>query len=150
MKHGSCQSDTDCVNPSNINWGDKKCFGYLHCTEAGFCDRVCGEDCKNGSIAANCFANPCDVEPMCEEAVSCQMSTCDGECKALFFGEAGEVVECGNPIGGMEGNMDVGEDSNRVTDVDSAQFDEGSSATIIRSIIPALLAAVLVASVVIV
>jgi len=132
MHHGSCQSDTDCFNPSNSNWADKKCFGYLHCTEDGFCDRVCGEDCKNGSIAANCIANPCDVEPMCEEAVSCETSTCDGECKALFFGAAGEVVECGN------------------MDADFAKIEEGSSATIIRSVIPALLAAVLVASVVIV
>merc|ERR1711933_549986 len=112
---------------------------------------VCGQDCKNGSRAAECFAHPCDadLEPMCDEAVSCKPNYCDGDCKALFFGAAGEVVECGKPVGGMEASRD-GSESNMVKDVDAAKSEEGPSAATIQSIISALLAAVLVATTVIV
>merc|ERR1712224_1108267 len=71
MNHGSCLSDSDCVNPANFIWSDKKCLGYLYCTSEGRCDRNCGEICKNGSKSVDCFANPCDTQPMCDEAASC-------------------------------------------------------------------------------
>jgi len=67
----------------------------------------------------------------------------------MFFGAAGEVVECGNPIGGMGASRD-GSESNIVKDVDAAKSEEGSPATMIQSTISALLAAILVATVVIV
>merc|ERR1712078_550787 len=94
MNHGSCLSDSDCVNPSNFIWSDKKCLGYLYCTSEGLCDRNCGEICKNGSKSVDCFANPCDTQPMCDEAASCVMDTCDGECSAVYFDKAGEVLDC--------------------------------------------------------
>jgi len=142
MDQGSCQSETDCYNPSNILWNAKKCMGYLDCTKEGICDIVCGEECKNGSRSAQCVVNPCDVEDMCEEAVSCSMTACDGECKAMFFDATGNVVECGNSAKAVSGQVDV--DSNQ--DADFAIFEEGSSATTIRSMISALLAAIVVAT----
>ena len=141
MAPGSCQSDTDCFNPSNLIWNAKKCMGYLHCTDEGTCDTQCGEMCKDGSTAAVCVADPCDVEIMCEEAVSCRTDVCDRECSAVFFGAAGEVVECGD--GGPFVNKN-NPDANWETD---AEFSEeaSSATTTIRSVLPALLAAVLVA-----
>jgi len=99
--HGACRSDSDCHNPSNILWNDKRCAGYLHCTEEGMCDRVCGEDCKNGSKAVQCFADPCSAS--CPEAKSCYASYCDGECRAEYFNAAGEVFDCGSEaVGGSK------------------------------------------------
>lgn len=101
-KQGDCISDDDCMNPSNVLWNDKRCFGYLHCTNEGKCDRECGVDCKNGSTAAQCFADQCEVEDWskCEEAVSCVMTTCDEKCGWKLFNEEGKVPiygECGSP-----------------------------------------------------
>jgi len=142
MNQGSCQSVTDCYNPTNILWNAKKCMGYLDCTKEGICDIVCGEECKNGSRAAKCVVNPCDVEVMCEEAVSCSMTTCDGECKAMFFDAAGKVVECGNSAKAGIGQVGVDTDQ----DADFAISEEGSSATTIRFMISALLATIVVAT----
>lgn len=93
-QQGGCFSDEDCINPSNARWGDKYCLGYLHCSGEGLCDRVCGVDCKNGSTSVECLVNPCDVEDWTkvDEAVSCSMTTCDGECKTVLFDAAGEVL----------------------------------------------------------
>jgi len=146
MEHGKCLSDSDCLNPSNVLWSDKKCFGYLHCDEAGSCDRVCGQDCKNGSRVAQCFVNPCDVETMCEGAVSCRMTTCDEECKAMHFDAAGEVVEFCKIIEiGTKANADVDMEPKR-PDSETNNLEDGSSVGTIRSTVFALLAAVLVAS----
>lgn len=96
-EQGNCISDTDCINPANRYWADKKCFGYLECHEAGYCDRVCGgidTQCKDGSRPVNCIDNdPCDTEPLCPGAVSCRLTSC-GECKAVYFNAAGEVIDC--------------------------------------------------------
>lgn len=44
LEEGSCRSDSDCTNPSNVVFSDKRCMGYLHCVpETETCDRVCGE-----------------------------------------------------------------------------------------------------------
>jgi hypothetical protein len=102
-KQGSCFVDEDCINPSNVLFSDKKCMGYLHCTEMGMCDRVCGEMCKNGSRSVECFANPCDTQALCEWAVSCQMTTCDGACNALYFSSDGEGFSCDSD---SDGNME--------------------------------------------
>merc|ERR1712176_295805 len=51
MEQGTCETDMDCVNPANIFWNDKRCMGYLYCTEMGTCDRVCGEECMADSSA---------------------------------------------------------------------------------------------------
>jgi len=109
MSEGSCMSDSDCINPSNIIFFDKRCMGYLHCVpETGTCDRVCGESCKNGASRVECFANPCDVQPLCEGAVSCTMTTCDRDCKAVYFDPAGEVFDCNAITGGAAGAPERG------------------------------------------
>merc|ERR1711935_915857 len=92
-------------------------MGYVHCNDAELCDIQCGEECKNGSRAAQCVENPCDVEPMCTEAVSCQMTTCDGECNTLFFDAAGAVVDCDSSTQPLEGNK-MAPDANKDTIVD--------------------------------
>ena len=92
-KQGSCVSDNDCMNPSNILWNDKRCMGYLHCRD-GLCDRECGVDCKNGSKAAQCFEDPCEVDDWESRngAVSCQMTSCDGGCDLILFDMGGHVL----------------------------------------------------------
>lgn len=144
MDQGTCLTDNDCLNPSNILWTAKKCMGYVHCNDAGLCDIQCGEECKNGSRAAQCVVNPCEVEPMCTEAVSCQMTTCDGECNTLFFDAAGAVVDCDSSTQPLEGNK-MAPDANKDAIVDSVESAEESSATT-RCIVSAILAAGLVAT----
>jgi hypothetical protein len=57
------------------------------------CDRVCGENCKNGSRVVQCSADPCSIDT-CPGAASCYASTCEGECRAEYFNAAGEVFDC--------------------------------------------------------
>jgi len=91
--HGRCFSDEDCINPGNFIFADKKCMGYQFCNEEGRCDRECGESCKNGSRAVQCFTNPCDsVDLESCGAARCAMWTCDGECSSLLFDAAGNVM----------------------------------------------------------
>lgn len=149
-KHGNCFTDGDCINPSNL-LSDKKCFGYLHCTEMGMCDRVCGEDCKNGSRGAQCYVNPCDSQPLCEGAVSCAMTTCDGECNALYYTADGEEFSCDNVVMPWDDNTKAGSPSSNgatrgETTTDSTNLD--SSAVVFRgtSSYAALLVAVLAAA----
>lgn len=109
MSEGSCLSDSDCINPSNILWNDVKCMGYLQCVpETGTCNRVCGQSCKSGASPIACFENPCDAQPLCEGAVSCTMTTCDKDCKALYFDPAGEVFDCNAATGGAAGAPERG------------------------------------------
>jgi len=93
-KHGTCTSDSDCMNPSNNIWSDPRCFGYLYCTKEGTCDRNCGKDCKNRQSAASCLANACDTADWseCDGAASCITNSCDGGCHQMLFNAAGEVL----------------------------------------------------------
>jgi len=95
-KHqGYCSTDNDCVNPSNVYFSDKRCAGYLFCTEEGKCDRECSTTCKDGSAMPQCFTNPCDVNDWasCDGAASCTMATCGGEpCDYMLFDAAGNVL----------------------------------------------------------
>jgi len=144
-KHGNCFTDGDCINPSNVLFEDKKCMGYLHCTEMGMCDRVCGDDCKNGSRMANCFVNPCDSQPLCEGAVSCAMTTCDGECNALYYTADGVEFSCGNVVMPWDDTNPISS-PNGATTTESSNLD--SSAVLFRgtSSYAALLVAVLAAA----
>jgi len=124
---GSCLSDMDCINPSNILWGDKKCMGYLHCTDIGTCDRVCGEDCKNGSRAAQCFANACDVGPECPGSVSCRMSTCDEACKANYFDAAGNIATCSDETSNVEKTIDATSNGEKTIDATSGSTSKAGA-----------------------
>lgn len=142
MEQGLCTSDSDCLNPANVLWNDKKCYGYLHCAKDGYCDRVCGVDCKNGSRSPQCVTNPCDVQPMCEGAVSCQMTTCDNGCGTMFFDAAGAVVDCNAVETGTEADPETPAFAEPATN----NLEDGSSAAILRSTVSALFVAVLVAA----
>ena len=88
MEAGSCQTDLDCFNPSNVYPVDE-CLGYIECQENGMCGIVCdGADCKGGSDYVNCFAAPCSVDSGCDDAVSCFNDYCGG-CNATHFDAAG-------------------------------------------------------------
>lgn len=124
-KHGECSSDNDCINPANFMWSDPRCFGYLFCTSEGTCDRKCGNDCKNGGRAVQCFANPCETMDWseCDDAVSCVMDACNGECDQMLFNAAGyKLADCAVAadgdaidISGMEGTK-AGADLDRVNE----------------------------------
>lgn len=91
--HGVCFSDEDCINPANWRYDDKRCGGYQFCNEEGRCDRECGELCKNGGRAVQCFTNPCDsVDLESCGAARCALWTCDGECGSMLFDAAGNVM----------------------------------------------------------
>lgn len=140
---GDCISDDDCMNPSNSFWESERCLGYLHCTNEGKCDRECQVDCKNGSTAAQCSADMCEVEDWseCEEAVSCVMTTCDEKCGWKLFNEGGKVpIEgvCGSPgATSMEGDaifkdVDGGlvappDDTTQVTKLESSAMIRATS-----------------------
>ena len=101
-KQGSCYYDLDCINRANILWNDKRCFGYVHCTEQGLCDRVCGEDCKSGDRAAECLEDVCETNDWSavEGAVSCTMYKCKGGCDTVLFDASGGVVGLKEPPAG--------------------------------------------------
>merc|ERR1712093_179231 len=91
MDAGSCASDSDCVNPMHL-FDDKRCMGYLTCTEEGLCDRVCGEMCKNGSPGTGCPSpTGCDSRIRCMGAVSCVPDSCN-ECEAVYYDAAGSAI----------------------------------------------------------
>lgn len=94
---GSCATDSDCSNPANRLYQDKKCLGYLSC-DVGTCDRICGQECLRGR-PGRCEANPCAADPAtaCPGAVSCITDTCNGSCEAVYYGEAGNILAgCGS------------------------------------------------------
>lgn len=95
VQQGNCLSDTDCVNPANFIWNDKRCMGYLHCTSEGVCDRECGVMCKDGSKSATCFEDECAKINWteCVGAAGCVLDTCDNTCSALLFDAAGNVMD---------------------------------------------------------
>lgn len=106
MEMGSCLSDSDCINPANM-FQDKMCAGYLTCDDdTGMCDRICGETCKNGSRSVQCFADPCSVTDACPGSVSCQSTTCDGACNAIYFDAAGQLLEDCESAGAETGGND--------------------------------------------
>lgn len=129
-KHSSCFTDEDCINPSNLLFKDNECIGHLRCTEMGMCDRVCGEECKNGSTSVQCFANPCDTQPLCDGAVSCAMTTCDGACNALFYTADGEEFSCGSVVMPWDDNTKDGSsssgDTKGETTTDSDNLDSSA------------------------
>merc|ERR1711992_528492 len=67
--------------------------GYLTCTEEGLCDRICGDQCKDGSVPADCPIDPCSNRKLCPGAVSCSPDICGGTCKAVYFGADGSVLD---------------------------------------------------------
>jgi len=92
MDGGSCLSDIDCENPKN-QFDDKRCMGYLTCTEKGVCDRICGEPCKDGSPYDNSMKDPCKASKrLCPEAVSCEAHRCGGATEALYFAADGTIL----------------------------------------------------------
>jgi len=114
-KQGHCSTDFDCINPSNIFFSDKRCTGYLYCTEEGTCDRECSTLCKDGSIMAQCFSNPCDTNDWesCENAASCVLDTCGKTCDYMLFDAAGnKLADCAiaeDPI--MDGSVSITKDN---------------------------------------
>jgi len=146
-KQGYCISDSDCMNPSNTLWPDKFCMGYLHCTREGKCDRVCGDTCKNGSTAAQCFADTCEVNDWskCEEAVSCVMTTCDEKCGWMLFNEEGKELlpDCGLEDAATLEDLAISKDANGglvAPDTSSQSANLESSATIRAASVAASLA----------
>eukprot|EP00536_Pseudo-nitzschia_multiseries_P009512 jgi/Psemu1/306576/fgenesh1_kg.266_\ len=125
MDMGSCASDSDCTNPANMLYHDKRCAGYLTCVAGtGLCDRICGEMCKNGAKPVQCFADPCDVAAAdaCPESVSCTSNMCDGACEAVYFDAAGKIIQdCGAAPLSASGN------NSKMGDVSSAGIDKESS-----------------------
>lgn len=142
-KQGSCYSDLDCINPVNILWNDKRCFGYLHCTEQGMCDRVCGEDCKSGERAAECFEDVCETNDWSavEGAVSCTMYKCKGGCDTVLFDATGQIA------GLKEAGGDKKDDPKTLPELDKDVLNLESSAMRATSMV-AILAAVLAAGMV--
>jgi len=53
----------------------------------------CGDECTcaDGSAPVQCFANPCDVTPACDEAATCEANYCGG-CNAEFYDASGYAV----------------------------------------------------------
>lgn len=141
-KQGSCNSDLDCINPANILWNDKRCSGYLHCTEQGLCDRVCGEDCKGGERAAEC-SDLCETNDWStvEGAVSCTMYKCKGGCNTVLFDATGGIV------GLKEAGGDKKDDPKTLPELDKDVLNLESSAMRATSMI-AILVAVLAAGIV--
>jgi eight-cysteine-cluster-containing protein len=50
----------------------------------------CGDECAcvDGSALVQCFANPCDVTPACNDEALCEANYCGG-CNAEFYDESG-------------------------------------------------------------
>merc|ERR1712157_342212 len=62
-------------------------------TDQGFCDRICGDACEDGSPPADCPIDPCNNRKLCPGAVSCRPDICGETCKAVYFGADGSVIE---------------------------------------------------------
>jgi len=111
---GYCSTDNDCINPSNIYFSDKRCIGFLFCTEEGKCDRECSSLCKDGSLMAQCDTNPCDTNDWasCDGAASCVLTTCGNTCDYMLFDAAGNVLpDCAvasNPT--IDGSVSITKD----------------------------------------
>lgn len=98
-EYGSCDTDLDCLNPSN-SYVSAACLGYVECQE-GTCGVVCddtGSQCKDGSGVVACKARPCEVDK-CEGGVSCVDDYC-GDCNAIHFDSAGNEVCVDNTFTG--------------------------------------------------
>ena len=129
---GSCSTDSDCINPSNVFFSDKRCNGYLFCDETGQCDRECSTNCSNGSPKARCFTNPCDTEDWRSQgAVSCVLDACDNTCDTMLFDAAGSVVTEGGTVTiDRDGTDTFNRDG---TDLMTSGTDKGSANTCLSS-----------------
>ena len=102
METGTCTTNEDCFNPSNI-YPIIACVGPIYCNkEISMCSRDCtGFDCLDGSSFFNCLVAPCEVvDVQCtldEEStvVSCANDYCGG-CNSIKFDASGNVV-CKTP-----------------------------------------------------
>jgi hypothetical protein len=88
---GQCKEPIDCFNPANGPYPVPACVGYLDCPE-NFCTLQCGPECPGGEERVVCpDPTTCNVTS-CDEAVSCNIDGCGGECTEIFFNEAGTQV----------------------------------------------------------
>jgi hypothetical protein len=96
---GNCNERIDCFNPANSPYALPACVGLLDCNE-GICTVICGPECPNGEERVPCpELSTCNVTD-CDEAISCSLDGCGGECTQLFFDEAGTQV-CVNTTAGL-------------------------------------------------
>lgn len=92
-QQGTCVTDSDCINPSNFLFNDKRCQGFLFCDKSGQCDRECSTSCKDGSRMAQCFSNPCDTTDWKGAgASSCVLDKCNSECNTMLFDASGSII----------------------------------------------------------
>jgi hypothetical protein len=82
---GSCSSDLDCFNPSNV-YATKLCTGFITCSQ-GLCDVVCGPSCPDGNEGSDCSSRTCDIVN-CPGSVSCSTDLCN-DCFPTYFDAAG-------------------------------------------------------------
>jgi hypothetical protein len=98
---GWCIDPLDCFNPSNTPYSSIYCAGYMNCT-ANQCGMVCGEQqCANGEEYVGCDPEnlPCNDTSTCPEAAGCYNDPCGGgQCSAVYFDEAGNIICQGTPM----------------------------------------------------
>ena len=91
--YGSCSTDVDCFNPSNI-YPLIACVGHVSCRD-GTCGKSCGAtNCADDALPFNCKVSPCEfLDADCEsqQPVSCVADYCGG-CNAIRFDAGGNQV----------------------------------------------------------
>ena len=96
-QHGMCDSDLDCMNPSN-RYPTSRCAGSAECLDNGYCFKRCGRyACDDeGTPPVNCLVSPCEALPsaMCmeERPTWCVVDYCSGSCEATYINAAGFEV----------------------------------------------------------
>jgi len=87
--HGSCNTVTDCENPSNV-FDSGLCDGPLSCDD-GRCRKQCrAGQCPDGRFV-KCPADPCSLTKCDEPYTTCKNDYCGG-CKAIFLNDVGDQV----------------------------------------------------------
>ncbi|GAX15202.1 hypothetical protein FisN_12Lh092 [Fistulifera solaris] len=90
LEMGSCETQVDCFNPSNIFF-KVECSGHIMCTEEKICKTICGPFCPNDLLNVACGPSICEETPCDEDYVSCAYDYC-GECKGIFFDAQGSQI----------------------------------------------------------
>lgn len=100
---GKCHRDTDCHNPANHPYKDKRCRGYKFCNHQQDCDRHCGTLCPpssggagakhEGTVEVECTSTGCATQLTCLNSVSCTPDRCHPDCPGLYFDPMGTVIE---------------------------------------------------------
>jgi len=116
LPSGSCTTDTDCWNPQH-QFDDKRCMGYVTCTEAGVCDRICGTPCPDPKTIS-CPVTGCDTKMLCEGAVACYPDRCSEDCAGLYFDVSGTVITECNTNDDDDGTNTINPDNDNDTDAD--------------------------------